>query len=194
MKSRLKIGAMITGLTLGMTAFGLAGCEPLVAKYKSDLAAIEQQNSGMAVQPDTSQSQPTQLVMPTDKKMVVAINEALPTIKKVLAIHQCLKSDDGLRQMNFYAVTGVNVADGHTPGAYWSALPITSIAMKYHDKNKCVSVQAIDQWTMPANNALQFRAVFFGEDSGEVVNFLYLFKKVDDGSWKIAQFNQATHN
>ena len=58
--------------------------------------------------------------------------------------------------------------------------------MKYHNTNKCVSVSTIDQWTMPALNALQFRAVYFADDSGETFNFYYLFKKSDDGSWKIA--------
>jgi hypothetical protein len=57
--------------------------------------------------------------------------------------------------------------------------------LKYHDRNKCMSVRAIDNWAMPALNALQFRAVYFADDSGETVSFGYLLKKADDGSWKL---------
>ena len=66
--------------------------------------------------------------------------------------------------------------------------PNTPIYMKYHDHNKCVRVSALDQWTMPALNALEFRTVYFADDSGETVNFRYLFKKIDDGSWMLDDF------
>ena len=166
-------------------AFVLLGC----AQLNKNLADINNKLAGngaqagvyaMAVQPEAGQGKQTKLVIPNDKRVSTAINEALPTIKKVLAIHQCLKDDEGMRQLNIYAVTGVNMRDGH---GYIEITPITR--MKYHDKNKCVSVQALDQWTMPALNALNFRVVFFGDDSGEVSNFEYFFKKTDDGSWKI---------
>jgi hypothetical protein len=43
---------------------------------------------------------------------------------------------------------------------------------------------------MPALNALQFRAVYYADDSGETISYLYLIKKSDDGTWKLAQFNR----
>jgi hypothetical protein len=128
------------------------------------------------------------LIVPSDKAVAVAMNEALPIIKKVLGIHQCLNDSAGLRQMNFYAVPGTDITAGRVnPYGRLVGLPMN---MEYHDKNKCLSVQTLDQWSMPALNALQFRAVYFADDSGETVNFLYLFKKVDDGSWKVAQFEK----
>lgn len=176
---------LLAAVILPSLAFGLLGCAQLnknLADLNQTLAGNGGQSGGyaMAVQPDASQSKPTKLVIPNDKRVSTAIDEALPTIKKVLAIHQCLKDDDGMRQLNIYAVTGVDMRDGH---GYIEITPITR--MKYHDKNKCVSVQALDQWTMPALNALKFRVVFFGDDSGEVSKFEYLFKKTDDGTWKI---------
>lgn len=177
--------AWLSAVIVPSLAFGLLGCAQLnknLADINQALAASGGQPSGyaMAVQPEAGQSKPTKVVIPNDKRMSTAIDEALPTIKKVLAIHQCLKDSDGMRSLNIYAVTGVDMRDGH---GYSDITPISR--MKYHDKNKCVSVQALDQWTMPALNALNFRVVFFGDDSGEVSNFEYYFKKTDDGSWKI---------
>lgn len=192
--SRLKIGAVIAGLT-----FGLSACADIEADYKNRLAAIERANAAnassgaqtggvAAVQPEESQRKVAQIIMPNDKRTATAINDALPNIKKVLGIHQCMKTNtDALRQMNFYAVPGTDMAMGKY---IWNGFPNNETNMKYHDHNKCVSVSTLDQWTMPALNALQFRAVYFADDSGETVNFVYLFKKVDDGSWKIAEFEK----
>jgi|APLak6261699311_1056244.scaffolds.fasta_scaffold00212_3 hypothetical protein len=178
--SFLLAAVILPGLT-----FGLSGCSQLnkdLADLNSKMAGNGGQSGGsvMAVQQDASQNK-TKVVIPNDKKVSGAIDEALPTIKKVLAIHQCLKADEGMRLLNTHAVTGVDMRDGH---GYIEITPITR--MKYHDKNKCVSVQALDQWEMPALNALNFRVVFFSNESGEVSNFKYFFKKTD-GTWKIAR-------
>lgn len=211
MESRLKICAMIIGLILGLCAFAgsaMAGnpLEDLLNKVQSDFKAIndkgeqdrarikgDAQTEGgaqtggitMAAQPEASQSKPTQLIIPKDKRVAAAIDEALPTIKKVLGIHQCVKEYGSLRQLHFYTVPGKDL----TTNAYYM-FPNSAAWMKYHDLNKCVSISVIDQWSMPALNALLFRAVYFADDSGETVNFLYLFKKVDDGSWKLAQLEK----
>ena len=196
MESRLRIGAMIVVMSLG-----LSGCVKEMAKINNDLASLNhalsggskpqvnaassggtQNNIAMAVQPEAGQSKPVQLIVPSDQRVATAIDEALPAIKKVLGIHQCLKTNDGLRQLNFYAVPGVDMV--HPWG-----VPNSSDFMKYHDYNKCLSVSTLDQWAMPALNAIQFRTIYFADDSGETVNFLFLFKKADDGSWKLAKFH-----
>lgn len=198
MESRLNVCAIIVGLSLG-----LSGCAQDLAKFNQDLAALNKslaekgrsqasagssggaQTGGvaMATQPEAGQSKQVQMIVPNDKQVAAAIDEALPTIKKVLGIHQCVKNNESLRQMNIYAVPGENMASQMGVGY---SFPNSPNFMKYHDRNKCVSVRAIDQWTMPALNALKFRAVYFADDSGETINFTYLFKKSDDGSWKIA--------
>ncbi len=195
MVSRLKISAIIVGLT-----FGLAGCAQDLARINNDLTNLNAALAGkgtqpngaqtggmaMAAQPEAGQSKPTQLIIPKDKRTAAAIDEAMPTIKKILAIHQCLKDFNGLRQMNIYAVPGVDMA--RVTDNRWS-IPNAhggfGNQMQYHDLNKCVSVTTIDQFAMPALNTLQFRAVYFADDSGETVNFKFEFKKMDDGSWKI---------
>ena len=139
----------------------------------------------MAVMPSSAQpskNSQVQLVVPDDLRTQTNLEAALPTIKKVLSIHQCLK-DGGMQQLNFYAVPGVDLAKN---GLFELGWPNSSFYMKYHDRSKCVSVRAIDSVSMPALNALKLRVVFFAEDSGETVNFEYLYKQVSDSTWKLA--------
>lgn len=185
MKSKVTVVAIILSLTLG-----LSGCAENMRKMSS---ALEEFNTGVkhdnttAVQPEASQSTPTKLVMPSDKVVALAVNEALPTIKKVLAIHQCIRDFDSIRQLNKYALDGVNLVGN----IYMSArFPNSGTYMPYHNLNKCVSVRAIDMWFKPALNALFFRAVYFADDSGETINFVYLMQKTDEGSWRIAEFKR----
>lgn len=183
--------------------------EDLVNKVQSDFRAINEkgeqdrakiraggnpqssevaQGGGLTIEarPEESQPKPTQVIIPKDKRTAAAIDEAMPTIKKILALHRCLKTSDGLRQMNFDAVAGMDMMRFANPYDATFGLPIRG--MQFHDKNKCLRIQSLDQWSMPALNALLFRAVYFADDSGETANFLYLFMKTDDGSWKIKQF------
>ena len=205
MDSRLKVFIIIIGLALG-----LSGCAKDLAKINQDLANLNAALAGtgkpqanavasggvqtggvaMAAQPEESQRKTAQMIIPNDKRVAAAIDEALPTIKKILSIHQCVKDGESLRQMNVYAVPGVNMAQGRSGYGEEFSYPNNNILMKYHNTNKCVSVSTIDQWAMPALNALQFRAVYFADDSGETFNFYYLFKKSDDGSWKITWFGR----
>lgn len=206
MKSRLKICVIIVGLTFGLSGCAQADLDKLghnldnlnqalgTPGYSGGAQARTEPSGGaqngsvaMAAQPEEGQRKTAQLIIPNDKRVAAAIDEALPTIKKILAIHQCVKNSDSLRQMNFYAVPGADMA---RQDSYTLNFPNNIYMLKYHDQNKCVSVSTIDQWAMPALNALQFRAVYFADDSGETVSFQYLFKKVDDGSWKIAELRR----
>lgn len=191
MTSRIAMG-IVAGLSLG-----LSGCQGL-QQLNRDLASVNQVLSsgsrsggpalggGMAVLPEAGTSQQTQLIVPKDTRTAEAMDAALPTIKKVLAIHQCIKTADSLRLLNSYAVPGVDLSH-----YLMKDYPNNESSMRFHDRNKCVSVRTIDQWAMPALNALQFRTVYFAEDSGETVNFSYLLKRQDDGSWKIASYRRT---
>ena len=212
MKIQLKVNAMMAGAALGLVLLSsnaVADIGDMFNKVKSDFSKIIEQGEKdrakirgdakdestvqtndvvLAAQPEESQSKPTQLIIPKDKRVAAAMKEAMPTIKSVLGIHQCIKATESLRQLNIYAIAGVDVMNmGMLP--YYN-YPNSEQYMKYHDRNKCIGVRAIDQWSMPALNALMFRTVYFAEDSGETVNFIFLFKKVDDGSWKISEFER----
>lgn len=137
--------------------------------------------------------QVAQVVIPSDKRVRSAIDEAMPTIKTVLGIHQCVRTHDSLRQLNFHALSGVDmIKQTDSRYSYPNMDPngrgTMGNGMKYHDTNKCVDIRAIDKFAMPALNALNFRVVYFANDSGETVNFNYSFRKVDDGTWKLAGF------
>lgn len=188
MEARKKIGAIIVGITLS-----LSGCAD-IGKFNNALQGDRNaQSSGsmMAAQPVVIQSKPTQLIVPDDKNVAAAMTEALPTIKKILSIHQCLKNSAGLRQMNIYAVPGMDMTRFENPYDTTHTFGLPIYGMEYHDKNKCLSVQTLDEWAMPALNALVFRVVYFADDSGETSNFIYLFKKTNDGSWKVSQFERG---
>jgi hypothetical protein len=145
-------------------------------------------------QSEIIESKPPKLVVPKDKRVAVAMEEALPTIQKVLSIHQCMKEPESLRQLNIFAVPGLDMIkrSGDISGLPAYGFPNSQFFMKFHDRNKCVSVTVVDNWSMPALNALLFRTVYFAEDSGETVNFLYLFKKMDDSSWKLSQIEKTS--
>ena len=188
MDSRLKVGAVIVGLLLGL--YGCAEVDTASGGHvnagTSSATPVVQQAEVPVVQQVEAPSKPISLIVPANKVVAAAMNAAIPNITKVLGIHRCIVNFASLRQMNLYAVTGVDIGNRDYP-QFMDWAPV--VGMKYHDKGKCVSVQTIDQWAMPALNALTFRVVYFAEDSGEVKNFTYLFKKVDDGSWKIATFD-----
>lgn len=210
MKFRLKIALRIVGLTLSLSAFSSAMALDLggiLDKVKSDFAAINEKGEqdrarirgdaqpaaiSMVAQSETIESKPPKLVIPKDKRVATAMEEALPTIQKVLSIHQCMKEWQSLRQLNIFAEPGLDMTK--RSGQYGNAnygFPNSYNFMKFHDRNKCVSLTTVDSWSMPALNALLFRAIYFAEDSGETVNLLYMFKKVDDGSWKLSQIEHA---
>ena len=134
----------------------------------------------LAVRGDASKTISTELVIPADKSTEEAMNAALPTVKKVIALHQCMKDPNSMRLLNAHAVTGVDMSDG--------LKQIPNNWTKYHDKSQCVDVKALDQWTLLALNTLRVRAVYFAVDSGETFNFFYEFKKLSDGAWKISSF------
>ena len=97
MTSRLKAGAMIIGLTLGLCAFAssamaggfnlgefLKSLPPPPTPPQGQPQAQQPSAPAMAVQPEEGQSKPVQLIIPSDKRVAAAIDVALPIIKKVV--------------------------------------------------------------------------------------------------------------
>lgn len=134
------------------------------------------------------QATPTQIVLSKDKKTAIAVEEAMPLIKKIVSMHRCMKNNASMRQWNFDAPPGVDMMK--FGNVYWPKNNLPIEKMQYHDNRKCLSAKVIDQFAKPAANALLFRVVYFADDSGETDNFLYLFVKMDDG-WKIRQLERG---
>jgi hypothetical protein len=182
----------------------LTACTPVLQDISRDLDKLSRLGSkesgisaGGAMMADSVRSFKTQVVVPGDSKVETAFNEALPTIKKVLAIHQCIPPirDPNtqlethfapLRQLNQYALPGVDAADRHWPWRPSHYIPMYSV--KYHNPSVCLAVQMIDTITMPAQNAMKLRAVFVSVESGELVKFNYEFQKWSDGTWRLRDF------
>lgn len=204
MISRLKISAVIVGLCLCAFAGSAmaAGLDDMLKKVQSDFASINEQGEkerariradaqtdggAMAAQPEANQQQ-IQMTVPKDTKTQAAIDAALPTIKKVLAIHQCIREPQQLLQLNVLAIPGVNMMSGGSNGLPMYSFPNNKgLFLKYHDPSKCVDIRTIDRFSLLALNALSFRVVYLAKDSGETINFGFLLKKADDGSWLLGQ-------
>lgn len=181
---------------IALFSISLPGCAQDLERITKDLQALNQGLNGQRttdaslaplIQPlaqssEGAQSQPTQMLLPNDKSVSAAVDSALPVIKKVVTLHRCMKTSDSLRMLNFYAAPGLDFKDEMYRGYGY---PNSSEHTKYHDRNNCISARTMDQWAMPALNILQFRVVYFAEDSGETVNFLYQLRRVGDGSWKL---------
>lgn len=192
-KSMTKVGLIAAVLSLTACA------QQQLDQFNKDLAKFNQAMSGgsapasrtaatpvgLAQATDAGQGTQTQLVIPADKTAAAALEAALPVIKKVIALHQCMKDGSSARLFSPYVVAGGenNIFVYGLQTGYYA--PITQT--KFHDKSKCVSVRAIDQVTLLALNALQFRVVYLAEDSGEASNFQMQFMKSDDGSWKLSK-------
>lgn len=153
---------------------------PGLAGTRGNIASVE-----VAEEP---QATPAKIAFPKDKKTAMAVDEAMPLIKKIVSMHRCMKNNAALRQWNFDAIPGVDMMK--FVNVYWPKTGLPIEKMEYHDNNRCLNASTIDQFAKPAENALLFRAVYFAGDSGETDNFLYLLMKTDDG-WKIRQFERG---
>lgn len=138
--------------------------------------------SGRTMAAQGSSTTEARVEVPNDPRVKTAFEQALPTIKRVLGIHKCINHQDGMLLLNQDTVPGAGV-QVKSMGWGGNLYPNSTFFMKYHDRSKCLSVRAIDNVTMPANNALAFRVVYFAEDSGETVSFVFLFKRMDNNEW-----------
>lgn len=189
--NQIRLSGYLPTWLLAISSLFLSGCAQDLERMTNELRAINQGTSrlgqtsvapgqSLAQSLEAAQGQPTQLIVPNDKSVSAAMDAAMPNIKKVISLHRCMKSDDNMRMLNFYAVTGRNIGE-----QYRYSYPNSTSYMKYHNRNNCIAARTMDQWSMPALNALRFRVVYFAEDSGETVNFQYEFKRAEDGSWKL---------
>ena len=181
------------GLAWLLAVFALAGCATKdLEQFNRDLANLNQKLAGgpvglpvnargMATQATPDNGKAIELVVPNDKATEAAMDAALPTIKKVLSIHQCVSRVEGMRQLNFHSLPGNDFSGGYVQ------FPMSD--MRYHDMSKCLSVRTLDRWSMPAMNALVFRAVYFADDSGETTTHQLRFMRASDGSWRLAEIS-----
>lgn len=108
----------------------------------------------------------------SDKLLITARNEAAPTIEKVISFISCYPDWSPSRYLQPYLMEGVE----HSVLA-----PMNG--MKYHAKEQCLKVARMDNWSMPARNALAFRTVYASDVSGESKAYSYEVVRQTDGAW-----------
>lgn len=186
--------------------FVLGGCQQALDQLARDLDAINANHPGAqkpaagartAVMADAVRNYKTQVSIPNDSRVSSAFDEALPVIKKVLGIHQCIsKAVDSapgdvhlapLRQLNQYAMPGFDASKQ----LGWVRDYVPMYSMQYHNSATCLAVQTIDSVTMPAANAMSLRTVYMSTESQEIVNFRYVYQKWSDGSWRLREFGRT---
>jgi hypothetical protein len=62
-------------------------------------------------------------------------------------------------------------------------------SMRYDTGGQCLDVVRLDAWSMPARNALTFRAVFASKASGEGASKTYQMVKQPEGAWLFTAAN-----
>lgn len=134
--------------------------------------------------PSATSGMAPQIATSSNKAVAKAMNDALPMISEFVGIHRCALDKDSLLHLNSYGVPGRNFQDMNALRHY----VIVGGDWKYHEKNICPAVKAIDRWQAPALNALRFRVVFFADDSGESDTFEYSLRKSSEGIWQLDDF------
>jgi hypothetical protein len=137
---------------------GLAPSENLAPPMPQLTVAQQQQLLAQINQPQTK------------LQLRVAVQQAAPTIQKVLQFLACSS----------------NINPGHylTQYSTRSAVYVTPISqMKYASNTQCLTVERIDGWKMPALNALSFRVLYMSPISGEGVRQQMTMIKEPSGIW-----------
>ena len=112
---------------------------------------------------------------PSIQEKVNSARERASTIIGVQACSNRLSAD---------RILGKWVAPGERPETIINT-PIYQL--QYHDKNSCLSVDRIDNFTEPAKNALSFRVAFVSDSSGESIINNYTLVRQADGAWLITK-------
>lgn len=104
------------------------------------------------------------------------IESARDRATQIITIQACYKGYDPYRLLSRWLMPGRDPA---------LTINSTMFHLTYHDKNTCMSVDRIDNFSEPAKNALSYRVVFVSDSSGESRNFNYTLVRQSDGEWLI---------
>lgn len=173
-----------------LVAASVSGCANELQQVNQSLMAVNQALATPA-QSRTSQYAPAGARLPamtaaqlqtlqahklsanTDAALTAARHEAWPVIEKVIGVVSCYPEWNPSRYIGQYLAPGMNSMEVAAP----------MHTMNYHPKTQCVSVARMDNWSMPARNAIAFRAVYLSDSSGESKSFNYELVKQPDGAW-----------
>lgn len=109
-----------------------------------------------------------------NKQTAAAVKEASGVITDFMKIESCM-SGYNASPLNQFAAPGKTYPDMNYIGPM--------LGMKYHARDKCLTITKIHGFEMPAKNALAFEVLFTADDSGETTKRYYTVQKQDDDSW-----------
>jgi hypothetical protein len=170
-------------LILVVSAVSLIGCTEHLKHINQTLEGVTGVRGGGSAQPPSGPRLPhptpaqiealqNQLtVKNADGLVSSARQEAWPTIQRVIGFVACYPGYDGERYLGQYRAPN--------NGSIWGVMA----SLHYHPKSQCLTVVRLDNWSMPARNALAFRAVYISEASGEGRDRTYELVKQPDGAW-----------
>jgi len=112
----------------------------------------------------------------TNDRVRQLAKEAAPAIAGYIEKLACVNDYSAARALNEYAAPGIQLTN-----QYMMVAP--AMNSSYHDKSACLTVLRVHGWTMPANNALHFEAMYKAEDSGQTVKVDHEAVRQPDGTW-----------
>ncbi|MBN2690784.1 MAG: hypothetical protein JXR43_02850 [Burkholderiaceae bacterium] len=168
----------------------LAGCSTQqLQAMNQQMAAINQSMAVATTPAGPPMPQPTavqqqqllaQINQPQAQAAIqTAVQQAGPTIQKIVQFLACYPGFDPGKYLGEYN------APGGTIRGLMGPLP----SMRYAPKTMCVNVVRMDNWQMPALNALSFRVVYQSSVSGETYSQGMTFQRQPDGTWMYLNVN-----
>lgn len=137
-------------------------------------------NSAASITPAQAATMQRLLAAPlTDQRVAADRATAAPLITKLLTIGACARSSAAWNAIN---------RDSLTPRTYQPPFSNELVAMDnltYHDKNSCLDVARLTDWSKPALNALKFRVYYIAPDSGEAKSQWFEVQKTSEGVWMV---------
>lgn len=174
-----------SSLTLigAVAVVGLASCSTQqLQAVNSQMAAINQSMAAVTAPVGPPMPQPTaaqqqqllaQINQPQAQAQIqAAVQQAAPTIQKVVSFMACYPGWNPNRYLTQYFAPG---------GSIDMAPPLKG--MRYAPAGQCLDVVRMDNWQMPALNALKFRVVYSSSVSGESATENMTFQREGASTW-----------
>jgi len=181
---RMKINAALNIATIAVS-FALTGCTAeQLRSVNQQIANLNRTLSG-PIMPQPTAAQQQQIISAinqpqSNQKIQQAISEAEPVIQKFIQFLACYSTDHNpSRYLIQYSA----------PNASFSSLVTPFSGMQYAPRNMCLDVVRMDNWNMPALNALEFRTIFQSSVSGESSSRTFTFQKQPNGEWLFLKSN-----
>ncbi|WP_174279099.1 hypothetical protein [Sphingomonas bacterium] len=125
------------------------------------------------------------LATPLQERGVAAARAgAQPLIHRLIATGACARMSDAWNALNRDALVPYTY---HEP---FSGELVPMGNLQYHDKTHCLDVVRIADWSMPAANALRFRAYYIAADSNEAKGQTFEVQQ-QDGRWMLRTIGQS---